>query len=227
MRKFNLADRDRNELGLWLTYAATERLSLSANAEYARDDYDDSVIGLTDAKNQNYTLQASFAPRNNITTYAWYGWSQIKSDQVGREADPGETGTLLERYGPDWSASTNDRMQNLGVGLEWRRLFPKLDMGGDYVYTKGTGETDVDALLANPFPDISTKQHSLRLYARYWYRRDLSFKLSYWHEKYDSSDWALDGVEPVSDDYPLTLFMAEDSPNYDTDLVFLTVRYSF
>jgi MtrB/PioB family decaheme-associated outer membrane protein len=227
MRKFNLADRDRDELGVWLTYAATQRLSFTASGDYARDDYDDSVIGLTKAKNQSYSLEASFTPRDNVTTYAWYSWSLIEADQVGREADPAETGSLLQRYGPDWSAQTKDRMHNLGVGVQWQRLLPKVDMGADYVYSKGTGETDVDALLANPFPDNSTKQHSLRIYAQYRYRPDLSFKLSYWHEKYDSSNWALDGVEPVSDDYPLTLFMGEESPDYDTDLVSLTVRYSF
>ena len=56
MRKYNLADRDRTKIGASIDYMATEKLFLSLRADYNRDDYTNSTIGLTEAIQPVYTV---------------------------------------------------------------------------------------------------------------------------------------------------------------------------
>ncbi len=51
--------------------------------------------------------------------------------------------------------------------IQWQNILPKIDIGADYVYSKGTGETEMQAVGATPFPDIKTQLNSLKLYAQY------------------------------------------------------------
>jgi hypothetical protein len=57
----------------------------------------------------------------------------------------------------------------------------------------------------------------------YPYSESLSFGLNYVYEKFSSSDWQLDGVEPST--IPNLLSMSADTWNYDTSVVYLNVRY--
>ena len=227
LRKYNLADLERDQARLFLSFAPLDKLSISANAAYAMDNYDESIIGLTKARNSSATLEATFLPVENVTSYIYYTHDLIRSEQAGREAESTQTGSLTDRYGPDWFANSDDTIDNVGLGIQWENILPKVDIGADYVYSKGVGETELQATGATPFPDIKTKLNSLKLYAQYNHTRNMAFRLRYWHERFDSEDWSLDGVEPVSLDYPTSLFMAEGSPSYDVDLIGLSLLYSF
>ncbi|MGB5279966.1 MAG: MtrB/PioB family decaheme-associated outer membrane protein [Arenicellales bacterium] len=227
LRKYNLADLERDQVMLYLSYAPLDKLSFSANASYAMDDYDESIIGLTEATNSSGTIEATFLPTENVTSYIYYTRDLTNADQAGRQAEATQTGSLTDRYGPDWYAQSNDTMDNVGVGIQWQNILPKIDIGADYVYSKGTGETEIQATGATPFPDIKTELNSFKLYAQYNHSRSLAYRLRYWHENFDSQDWSLDNVDSVSLDYPNSLFMSEGSPNYDVDVIGLSVLYSF
>lgn len=227
LRKYNLADLERDELRLFLSYSPLDNLNLSANASYAIDDYDGSIVGLTEAKNSSATVEATYLPAEDITSYIYYTLDLTSADQAGREAAAGQSGTLTDRYGPDWFAHTDDTMNNFGLGVQWQNMLPKLDLGADYIYSKGVGETELQLAGATPFPNIETQLHRFNLYAHYNYSSKLAFRLRYWHEEYSSDDWSLDGVVPVPADYPATLYMAEGSPEYNVDVVGLSMLYSF
>ncbi|NOR51979.1 MAG: MtrB/PioB family decaheme-associated outer membrane protein, partial [Gammaproteobacteria bacterium] len=74
LRKFNLANRERTKLGAKIDYMVTDKLFLSATADYNEDDYKNSTIGLTKASQPAYTFDFSYQPRNNITTYGYYAY---------------------------------------------------------------------------------------------------------------------------------------------------------
>ncbi len=227
MRKYNLADLERDEVRLYLSISPVERLNLSANVSYSDDDYTDSLIGLTEASNQSTTLEATYVPVDKITTYAFYTWDVIRAEQAGRQAAASTSGSLEERYQADWFAHTDDTMDNFGIGAQWQAILPKLDVGVDYIYSRGVGETDLLLSDATPFPNLETQQYSFKLYAQYRHSADLSFKLRYWRDRFDSEDWAQDGVSPTSPDYATSLFMAGVSPEYDVDVITLSMRYAF
>jgi hypothetical protein len=115
----------------------------------------------------------------------------------------------------------------VGAGLKWEAIRGKLDVGADYVYARSKGKIDVSSTLleTTPFPDLSTRLNSIGLWARYRLDKSLAVRLGYLYEKYDSRDWALDGVEP--DTIPNVLSMGVQSPDYSVNVYTLSILYSF
>jgi len=48
---------------------------------------------------------------------------------------------------------------------------------------------------------------------------------AFWYERYNSYDWALDGVDPAT--ISNVLSFGEDSPDYKIGVVTVTLRYKF
>ena len=61
LMRFNMADRDRNKVRASLDWQALEALSVQAGVEYVDDNYNNSVYGLTSAKNWQVNLEATLA----------------------------------------------------------------------------------------------------------------------------------------------------------------------
>ncbi|MDH3527816.1 MAG: MtrB/PioB family outer membrane beta-barrel protein, partial [Gammaproteobacteria bacterium] len=74
-------------------------------------------------------------------------------------------------------------------------------------------------------PDLDTELDTIKLYATYRLKDDMSLHAAYWHERYDSDDWALDGVAP--DTVGNVLSLGETSPSYNVNAVALSLRYKF
>ena len=224
LRKYNLADRTRDKLGASLSYVFADTLTLGLQADYIQDDYSDSLVGLTSATEPTYTLDLSYVPLKDLSLYAFYTYQLIESEQAGASVDPTLTGPL-----PDWFAHEKDHFDTIGAGVKWANILGKFDVGADYVYASGRGELTLDTLpsVANstPWPDVKTRQNTFKLYTRYHVRKDLSLKLSYWHEELRSSDWALDGVNPATTG--TILLTGEDAANYDVDAVAVSVQFKF
>jgi MtrB/PioB family decaheme-associated outer membrane protein len=220
MRKYYLADRERTRAGASIDFLASDRLSLAASADYIRDDYDNSEIGLTEATLPTYTLDLSYQPRDDITTYAWYTREDIESRQAGSEA-----GTVI----PDWKAEFTDTVDTFGAGAKITGIRSKWDVGADLVYTSTTGDVDLDNLApagtVTPYPDLETSLTSVKLWTRYRYRRDLSWKLSYRYERFDADNWALDNLQ--ADSIGNLLLLGEETPDYDAHVMSASVIYHF
>jgi len=223
LRYYYLADRDRDQIGMQLSYMPYEKITLGFNVDYSRDKYDDSDIGLTESKTTSYTWDLSYVPRSNITTRAYYTFEKIKSDQAGSES-----GLLT----PDWFAQLDDRFITLGVGGEIRDIRGKVDLGMDYVFSKSTGESELNtsdtvssAASLGQYPDLETILNSLKIHARYNYSETLALKLSYWYQHYDADNWALDGIGPGS--VPDVLLLGENVQDYSVNVVTASVAYRF
>jgi hypothetical protein len=86
------------------------------------------------------------------------------------------------------------------------------------------GETDNNTSgLESSFPDLRTKRHNIKLGLSYPYSKSLSFGFDYLYEKFESDDYALDGVEP--DTVSNLLSLGTDSYNYNVSVFYLSMRY--
>ena len=99
MRKFTLADRDRDKASAGITARLGPVWILGVNALYSNDDYTDSSIGLKDAKDYAITLDVSYSPGKDFNAYAFYTGQKIESNQAGS----------LLFSSPDWFARSTDR----------------------------------------------------------------------------------------------------------------------
>jgi len=231
LRKFSLADRDRDKLRFSVTLTPVERVQLQLSADYNRDNYRNSVLGLTDGSSASYSLDASFTPAENITTYAYFNYANINSIQKGREygVDKVAQATPLEST-KDWLADANDRIDTVGIGFKIDAITSKLDLGGEYLYSQSIGKIAVMtgpaiATAGTPLPDLKTRLNGINLYAKYRLQNHATLKLNILHQKFDSADWGLDNVVPATT--PLVLNTGQLSPRYSVTVIGLSLSYRY
>ena len=221
MRKYHLADRDRTKTSAIIDFMATDKLLLSARFDYSKDDYTDSVIGLTEATQPVYTVDFSYQPRHNINTYGYYTCEKIKSSQLGYMTAPAT----------DWQAEFEDTFDTIGIGATWSGL-GKWDIGADIVHSKSSGTSDMTNL-DNPgtegqYPETRTELTSVKLWTSYRYTKQLSYKLGLWYEDYSADNWAVDGLVPYDPlTVPGTLLLGNETLDYDVYVVTVSASYRY
>jgi len=234
LRKYHLGDRTRDTLALFATLMPVERWTVGFSANYLKDDYTASELGLTQSSINSYTLDATFVPAETASSYAFYTYEDLRSDQDGRSFSGPITSATRPTQAADpaldWFANHRDRVDTIGAGVAKTVIKNTLDLGVDYVYAKSEGEVDVTAGSSvtpapAPLPASITRLNSLSLYGKYTLRRDMSLKARYWVEKFRSTDWAVDNVDPNTLANVITL--GEDSPDYTVHALTISFVYRF
>jgi len=216
LRKYNMANRTRDNVGLRIDIAAEERVTFGFGAELSDDAYSESTIGLLSGKdlNLNGDVTVAFTPDTRLFFFASH--QEITSKQAGSQA-----------YStPDWTGDNNDKIDVFGLGLKHAAIKDKLDIGADLSTTRSKGNINVSTGASNPaFPELSTRLNSVKLYANYRLKDNLSLLASYWYERYDTKNWMYDGVAPST--IPNVLTLGEQSPRYNVSVVRMALRYKF
>lgn len=216
VRPYHLANRSRETVALRADFAATDAIQLGLGFDSSRDRYRDTSIGLTGGRDYSLSGDVSAALTEQTSLHAFATHQEIKSQQAGSQA-----------FGnPDWGAETHDRIDVWGLGLKHAFVKDKFDVGADYVYVRARGATSVDAGVGDPpFPEQSTTRQGLKLYFTYRVDAQWSVNGGYWHERYRSASWALDGVAPST--VPNLLAFGEQAPQYRVNVFRLSAKYSF
>lgn len=216
LRRFNLANRNRDTVGLRADFMPMERLTLGLGLDSSEDKYTDSSLGLTNAKDFNLNGDASLvvSERTNLRFYA--NRQVIKSKQANSQ-----TFSV-----PDWFADNKDTVDTFGLGVKHAAIKDKLDIGADYSTSRSRSQINVNTGLANPgFPDITATLDTLKLYATYRLKETMSLQAGYWIEHYSTKDWMLDSV--TSTTIPNVLTMGLQAPQYRVDVLRVSLRYKF
>ena len=211
LRQAWLADRDRDRYGIFVNASPLESLALGASVNRIRDRYDASELGLTDGEATVYNLDGSFIPYEGLTTYGFYNYEDNESRQAG----------------PSWTAQLIDRVGTAGLGLSKSLLDDRLNIGTDLLYAKGVGRARVTSDLSGqqPLPPLVTRLRQVNLYGDYQLRKDLALGVRYRVERYESTDWAIDGIAPDTAGGLIT--MGGNSPYYKVHVIMATVDYRF
>lgn len=222
MRKYNLADRDRTKVGASVDYMATDKLFLSASADYNKDDYTHTTIGLTEATQPVATINFSYQPRHNISTYGYYTYENIQSSQNGFDMSP---------FADGWQADFDDTIDTAGIGAKLTDL-GRWEIGADLVYSQSTGAIEMKDLV-NPgtedqYPDTKTALTSVKLWTSYNYSKQLAYKLGYWFEQYSADNWAVDGLQPYDPaTVANTLLLGNETLDYSVYVITVSVSYRY
>ncbi|WP_341581250.1 MtrB/PioB family decaheme-associated outer membrane protein [Marinobacter metalliresistant] len=216
LRKFNLADRDRREIKISGNYYASAQLSFGLNSVYANDDYRNSSIGLTEARDTMVTLDASYSPDQSLNAYVYFTHQSIVSDIAGSES-----------FGrPDWFAENDDTINAFGGGVQAREVVPHLELGVDLSYTRSRGTISINSRTPDQeLPKLEADRFSTRIYGEYSLSDRWSYRLDYWLEYYDQEDFFIDGLAPDTSDNVLTA--NRESPDYLIHAVGISARYRF
>ncbi len=166
MRRFNMADRDRNKVQGTLDWQATDKLSLQGGFNWNKDDYKESVYGLQDARNWGVNLDGSLAVNESLTISTFFNHEDQLSHSAGNTytqnslttltggaaAPPGTKNSLSGGCYADinarnangkldsclnWSTGMQDKVDTLGLAFKLNKLLSgKLDTAGSLSYTR-------------------------------------------------------------------------------------------
>jgi len=217
LRRFDLADRERDQLRGTGYIVPVQSITLGLTAERDEDSYGRSEVGLTAAHDFSVTLSASWTPAQDTSVQAYATRQVISADQAGSQ-----------NGGPaDWFAHTADEVNTGGLSGEIKNIKSKFDLGGNVYasYTRESINLDVGTPNVAGFPNNTFRDVGLRLFANYKVNEKTSMRIDYWHERYRTQDWALDGVTPTTIVNALSLGIT--SPNFTVDQLLLSFRYAF
>ena len=195
----HIADRDRDKFRLMLDWMPVAALTLTFNAEYAKDEYghtDTRPYGLRDGTATLYSIDAAYTVNENWQMNAWYSQDNAKANQFGqRNANNGAAEAVKE-------ANLEDIGDTFGAGVKGV-LGPRLKAGLDMVYAKNvnkypetitlTGAGGVfptaSGVTGAPLPDIENKMTRLKLYATYALQKSSEVRFDYIYEVWKTNDW--------------------------------------
>jgi MtrB/PioB family decaheme-associated outer membrane protein len=215
LRKFNLADRDRDRITAALDLTPGERVSINLSYFATDDDYSRSSLGLNNGEEQSLNLDFAYAASKTSNLYAFLSRDRIESEISGIGG--------FEEIG--WNAVTRDTIATWGFGFA-AQARDRVSFGFDYVYSDSDGaiRTATSAGEA-PFPVLGTELTNARIYLTYKISDHWAWKLDAIREHYDSSDWQLDGIGP--DGLANVLTMGEVSPDYVVKVIRAQATYRF
>jgi MtrB/PioB family decaheme-associated outer membrane protein len=216
LRKFNLANRERDFWDFGADFSMPKNITLSLDAFHRNDDYVDSAIGLTSSRDAGGTADLSWSASEKFAAFAFYGYQEITSKQSGSQS-----------FGaPDWRAESRDQIESASVGLRLSELAKRWNVQFDYFFMDSRGEIDMlTGVSTAAFPPLNIRSHGPRLKVMYRASPALEIIGNLQYEHFDADDWALDGVEP--DTLAAILSSGADAYDYDVNLVGLSFRYSF
>jgi MtrB/PioB family decaheme-associated outer membrane protein len=213
MRLYNLASRTRNKASGALTLTPASALTLGLSVDYYKDDYDNTSLGLTEARGVSYTADASYLINENLTTTVYFTRERLQSDQAGSQGFSQ----------PDWFMDDENTTRTVGVGINWAAIPDRLDIGADLVYSDYKGKTNYDN--AAGYPDLESTLKSARLHGTYRIRENTSLRLAYWYEDFSEDDWAKDGIGVAT--LPTVLGLGADTQDYDVHVIAASIRSEF
>lgn len=214
MRKYNMADRDRDGWRARLSLLAIERLDLGVYYEEADDDYKNSTIGLlaSDYSRAGADFSWSITPRASL--YASIDREQIDSLQANSQG-----------FGlPDWAARTEDEVLSGSVGASLIDLFGDFDVNLAYGWLDAKGRTrSVTNGLRDAFPDNRSERETLSVAVEYPWSEKLLVGVEFFSEELETDDWSLDGVDPAT--VSNLLGLGAEAWNYDQNVFYVSFRY--
>jgi len=219
LRKYNVADRDRDTAGVLLNYAPIAEVNIGLSADMTDDDYTDSSLGLTKGNSKTYNLDVSYHPTETLSLAAFYTYDRIESRQLGSTA----LDALLYRVDFD------DRIDTLGLSADIEDVWKGWDLGLAYTYSKGTGDikhTGVSPASASiSYPTLENELHRVELSAAVDMNKATRLKLAVIYEDLNAEDWALDGYSATPTNGLLTL--GNDSEDFHVFAFMVALQYRF
>ena len=208
LRKYNMADRDRKQAKLALSYIPQPAIQLSFFTDYANDDYSNSEVGLKESEQTNYTLDLHYSYSEALSFNVDYTITNMDSTQAGGS----------------WTAKNDDKVNVAHLGVLYQLIKDKLKMGFDYAYADSEGDISFPSG-EQPYPTLTSTRHTFKVYGDYNLNERSILHVSYRYEDYNESNWAIDGVAPNT--ISNVLSMGEVSPDYTIGVLSVSLRYLF
>ena len=227
-----MADRERQKIRLQTDWSPIDQLSAQLMIESAVDDYGagrgNPDIGTRRGDARLYSLDISYQASDRWTFTTWLSRTVSSIEQTTIGAAPLTT-TMSNAGALLWSATQKNVVDALGAGL--RGKLPRgIEIGADYVFAFDKTRHDLSKEAYGAFtssanlaslPDITYRQHTLKLFGTYPIDKNTTIRLDYVldHRKIDDWTWSewqySDGTRVIQ------------NPDTTVHFVGMSVNYAF
>jgi MtrB/PioB family decaheme-associated outer membrane protein len=229
MRKYNLADREREELRFRADWFPTPMVNFGLSGSQFQDDYTENLFGLNESEVSSWTIDAGFYPTSNIVLTGYYStetWDAEQANRSFRGADPQEPWDTSR----NWWADTEDEVDTWNLHLAFNDLGKSgaFTFGFDYTYSNAeslinvTGAASIETA---PLPKLVSKLRSFGAFAEFGINEKNSIALTAESSEYKQDDFALDNVVP--DTMLDVLNLGQTTGDYDIVLLTASWKYRF
>jgi hypothetical protein len=254
MRKYYMANRDQHQFNLNVNVYPTPEWTMSVLGKYINNDFEDSPTGLLNSTLQSLTFDLVYAPSDRFSANAFFtveknDYHQRGWRRTGTQYPFLPEATRITSFGNNaWRVFTEDSIYTTGMNFAWEVIEDKFDLDLDLTYSDAT--TDVDPRAENfaastglgsvapkVFPEVETRIYRLMLTGDYKWRDNWGSRVSYWYERFNSTDFELDdvgvnaldliGVVAGSTSGGSVILLGNQSPTYNNHVIGFTVYRKF
>jgi MtrB/PioB family decaheme-associated outer membrane protein len=246
LRKFDEADRIRNQVDLLAQFSPRDDLTLAFTGGYGLTDYDDTTLGLTEDERWSVGTDIGYRPLERLALSAWYTFENIQFKQDSRWR-PVSGGVAVDSSLNDWSSTSEEQVHTAGVGADILLIPDRLDASLSYVLEIAkakTGATGVPGTTAAPdggnavdWPDIKDTLQTFIAALRYHIVKNLTVKAEYRFEHFNLSNFKTDDLDPFMTNSnvnaagtvspSLDVFLGDRVDDYVAHVIALSLIYRF
>jgi MtrB/PioB family decaheme-associated outer membrane protein len=167
LRKFDVADRQRDEVDISLSLLPADSVNINLRYNYRNNDYggtvpttittwdstalafvtasiDPTLLGLLEDETNRYAVEVSFSPTDKLSAFGFYSRDDIQNKQRGRFLD--ENNRINGIGSKDWQDTTGaflwdatieDDTDTIGAGVNYAAMEDRLDLNADFTYSNG------------------------------------------------------------------------------------------
>lgn len=190
LRAYNYAPRDQNFFSLSGSWSITSSLTWGLEGSWADDAYRLSPLGLQSSRDRRLSTTFTWVPVERLSLYVDSSYQRLAAVQRG----------ALATATPTWQVLDAQHYWTGGAGTLWQ-IRDRWDVGVDYLRAMTRGNTSTvsgGALAPQFFPENQTRLDALSLNTTWQWSKALKIRFRYAHERYGTSDWALDNVGPTT-----------------------------
>lgn len=241
VRRFDATAKKQDSVRVSVDISPINALDVTAEYVYKKDKYDETILGMTENRRDEYILDASYEMKP-IKIYGYIDYEEVKTDQSGRYINPSGTYSFDPNTAPvnnsyNWDVNLKDKNIAYGIGVEFSVLPNKLAIALQYDYQKSNGNADYtsqiltgtltqDSIDIGAYDDYKLNSFSAKL--KYNLTKKLKFILGYLYEKYTYNDAQFDGYGNIVGTPPNTyLTGAYADESYKANIVYLKTVYTF
>lgn len=235
LRKFDMANRDRNKVDLLAQLMPLDSLTFTTSFGLGNDDFKNVGFGITGDDNWNVGADIVYVPVPNVALFANYMHEEFDSKMRSRQRG----GSQGDSANYDWGSKWRDIVDTVGAGVDLALIPKQLDLRLGYGFSTATGEVKSRALGSNPapsitavnFPDTKSRLHELTARLSYHLSRNVTARLAYIYERWTDKDFATDVMQPymesVDSGASRSVFLGATRPNYGVHIIGLSFRFKF
>jgi MtrB/PioB family decaheme-associated outer membrane protein len=233
LRRFDLADRDRERAGILVQLFPLYALDVSLSYDRGESTYPDSPYGRQGDREEAWSTYLDWSPGQRITAHVSYVHEEFRVSQGSRHRS--ELPRELDNETFDWIGNTDESIRTVGIGGTVSVLPRQLDLGFGWDHSRGASRMTTHnprkpsslnpanrtAAAAHDFPEVTHTISPAYIRARYRVSDTWMASLRYTVERFANEDFRIDGVAPASG---MDLFLGNWMPGHTAQ--FLTVTFS-